>query len=192
MADPAFLQSAFTWLIWGVAMTLAMGALSPGRDKSRPRAEGSTLVHPRALLVLGISGVAFFLVLAAISLALADVGWGFALFFLAFALLGVPSILDFYRVRHEVTPDGLQYGTRLQGRHALEWVQVTSVRYSLFEQCFLVSAPGKPVARISALMMGLPAFAESVLHHVPGTCIDPQTRQVLLETAQGNPPRLWN
>jgi hypothetical protein len=192
MADP-FWQTTIQWTIWGIAMSLVMGALARSRNKVRLPMDENKLVHPRSTLILGVVCSGFFVSAAILSVAFIEKGgWGFAIFFLAFSLLGAPIIVDYYLARHELTGDGLNYGTMFKGRHSLKWADVTSIRYSQGAKWFLVFAPGKPVARISAMLLGLPAFAKEVLNKVPGSRIETQAQQVLRETAQGNLPRIWH
>jgi hypothetical protein len=47
------------------------------------------------------------------------------------------------------------------------------------------------VARISAMLIGLPEFARLLLAHAPADAIPPETLLVLEATAAGNPPPVW-
>lgn len=47
------------------------------------------------------------------------------------------------------------------------------------------------VARVSAMLIGLPDFARLVLRYAPADAIEPDTLPVLRATAEGNPPPIW-
>lgn len=47
------------------------------------------------------------------------------------------------------------------------------------------------VARLSVMLMGLPAFAQVLLAHAPAEAIAPETRAILEATAAGDPPSVW-
>jgi hypothetical protein len=179
------------WLIWGIVMALVMGALARSRKKLRPPAEGNTLVHPKGILVAGVFCTGLFVAFAVLSFDAKTGGPGVALTFLALALLGVPLIIDYYRARHTLTATGLDYGTMFKGRHSLRWADVTSVRYSQGAKWFLIESPGKPAARISAMLLGLEKLSAEVLKHVPHQRIEPQALRILKDAAQGNLPSIW-
>ena len=191
MFDEAFWQDRVQWLIWGIAMALVMGALARSRQKLRPPTEGNTLVHPKGILIVGVVCTGFFAACAALSFSAKTGGPVVALVFLAFALLGVPIILDYYRARHTLTATGLDYGTMFKGRHTLRWADVASVRYSHVSKWFLIESPGRPVARISAMLVGLEKFSGEVLKHVPHSRIEPDALLILKEAALGNLPSIW-
>src|SRR4029450_9582736 len=85
--------------------------------------ETGTLAHPRSTLIIGVVCTAFFLACAA----------GSALppgprrpafipyFFLGFAALGVPMILDWRNARHALVPGGLRYHTMLGRDGEVGW-----------------------------------------------------------------------
>jgi len=56
---------------------------------------------------------------------------------------------------------------------------------------FRVEGVRGEVVRVSAMLMSLPAFAEAILSTVPTNCIDPETSDILQETANGEPPSIW-
>lgn len=191
MLDEAFWADRAQWIIWGIVMALVMGALARSRKKVRPPAEDNTLVHPKGILVAGVLCTGLFVACAVLSFDAKTGGPGVALTFLALALLGVPLIIDYSLARHTLTATGLDYGTMFKGRHSLRWADVTSVRYSQVSKWFLIESPGRPVARISAMLVGLEKFSAEVLRHVPHQRIEPQTLQILKDAAQGTLPTIW-
>jgi Bacterial PH domain len=181
------------WGLWAVVMTLVMGWLARTRTRPRPARESHTLAHPRSTLVLGLICGGFFLALAVLS-AMFPGRTGsplITLFFLAFAALGLPLVLDYRNARHTLTPDGLRYGRMLGDGGSLRWSEVRRVRYSEAAKWFRLELDGGRVVRISAMLRGLPEFATAVLAQVPPSAIEEDTRAVLQATAQGELPRIW-
>lgn len=172
-------------------MALVMGALARSRKKPRTPTEGNTLVHPKGILIAGVLCTGLFVTCAVLSFDARTGGPRVALTFLALALLGVPLIVDYYRARHTLTATGLDYGTMFKGRHMLRWADVTSVRYSHASKWFVIESPGRPVARISAMLVGLEKFSQEVLKQVPHRRIEPDALLVLKDAAQGNLPAIW-
>ena len=192
MFDEAFWAERAQWMIWGIIMSLVMGALARSRQKFRPPAEGNTLVYPKGILVLGAICTGGFLACAALSFDAKTGGPGVALTFVVLSLLGVPLLLDYYRGRHTLTVAGLDYGTMFKGRYFVPWTEVTRVRYSQVSKWIVIESPGRPAARISAMLVGLQKFCTDVLRHIPRDRIEPDAFQVLEESARGNLPSLWH
>jgi len=192
MAGNTLLQTTLQWTIWALAMSLVMGLLAKSRDKPRPASDADTLQHARAILVLGQVSVLFFVIMAIISAATmhGKDRW-MPLPFLGFALLCGTLILEYRRARHQLTDDGLAYGTLFRGRHVLRWKDVRRISYSPAMKWFVITSPDRPPARISTLLQGLPEFANAVLQQVPHGSIEPETLKMLGDTANGELPRLW-
>jgi Bacterial PH domain len=181
------------WGLWAVAMGAIMTWLAQTRTRPRAASEASTLAHPRSTLVIGLICGGFFLTLAVWSALLpGKTGSPFiSLFFLGFAALGVPLVLDYLNARHTLTADGLRYGKLLGGGGQLRWVDVRKLRYSEGAKWFRLELTDGRVVRISAMLRGLPEFAAAVLAQVPSGAIDADTRAVMQATAQGEQPRVW-
>jgi hypothetical protein len=99
-------------------MSAVMGWLVRARTHPRAPQETPTLAHPQSTLIIGLVSAGFFSVLAVWS-ALFPGKTGsplISLFFLAFAALGVPLILDYRNARHVLTPDGLRFWQALGRR----------------------------------------------------------------------------
>lgn len=174
-------------------MAVVIGWLARARSLPRAPQAAGTLAHPRSTLVIGLVCTGFFLLLAA---------WSFlfpgktgspliSLFFLGFAALGAPLILDYRNARHALTPDGLRYGKLLGGAGQARWSDVRELRYSQSAKWFRLDLADGRVVRISAMLQGLPEFASAVLDRVPPAAIDGDTRVVLEATARGELPRVW-
>lgn len=157
-------------------------ALLPGR-----------LQHPVAVLALGAVCSLFFSALAVASIVFDNGtgGWGVASFFIAFALVGSLFILEYVRVRHECTNNGITYAKLFGSGGYLQWKDISSIRYSESMKWFRIESSSGEVIRISAMLKGLPQFADLVLRNVHAPAIDENSRVVLVETADGNPPSFW-
>jgi hypothetical protein len=175
-------------------MSVAMAWLARNRTRSRAPRDAFTLAHPRSTLVVGLVCAGFFLVLAVWS-ALYPGKTGsplISLFFLGFAALGAPLILDYRNARHVLTPDGLRYGRMLGGGGELRWTEVRKLRYSQSAKWFRLELADGQVVRISAMLQGLPEFAAAALAQVSPVAIDVDTRAVLEATARGDLPPVWS
>jgi hypothetical protein len=180
------------WTLWLVLMTAVMRWL--GRTRERQADDGTgTLAHPRSTLIIGVVCTAFFLACAAGSALLpgprrpAFIPY----FFLGFAALGVPMILDWRNARHALVPGGLRYHTMLGRAGELRWREVRRLWYSPSSKWFRLDLADGRAVRISAMLTGLPAFAQAALGEVDPGAIDPETRRVLEATAGGALPKIW-
>jgi Bacterial PH domain len=181
------------WGVWGVLMALVMGWLAKSRLRRRPVSEARRLVHPPSTLIVGLVCLAFFLGLAIVSNVYANkttTVWTTAAF-LGFAALSVPVVASYFLGRHEVSEEALTYGTLGGRRLHLRWSDVVRVRYAPSMQWFKLETRTGHVARVSAMLIGLPEFARLVLAHVPAAAIDSETAAILKTTAGGDPPSLW-
>jgi hypothetical protein len=175
-------------------MAAVMGWLARARTRPRTPQASHTLAHPRSTLVVGLVCAGFFSLLAVWSALLPGKTGSplISLFFLAFAVLGLPLMLDYRNARHELTPDGLRYGKLMGGGGTMRWTDVRTLRYSESAKWFRLDLADGRVVRISAMLQGLPEFAAAVLSQVPSAAIDADTRTVLEATAGGELPRMWS
>jgi hypothetical protein len=181
------------WGLWAVAMAVVMGWMARARSRPRAPQAAHTLAHPPSTLVIGLVCTGFFLVLAVWSFLLPGKTGSplISLFFLGFAALGAPLILDYWKARHALTSDGLRYGKLLGGGGQARWSDVRELRFSQSAKWFRLDLVDGRVVRISAMLQGLPEFAAAVLSQVPPAAIDGDTRAVLEATARGELPRVW-
>lgn len=178
---------------WFVIMSLVMGWLGRNRLKPRPAGEAGTLRQPVSTLVIGIVCLAFFLALAVLSVLFPgkDPVWWTTACFLGFTPLGLAIIAEYYYARHAVSDFGLDYGSMRGRRGSMRWADVRSLRYGASMKWFRIEDAHGNVARLSAMLAGLPEFAQLALRHVPAEALDGPTWDVLERTAQGNPPPIW-
>jgi hypothetical protein len=176
-------------------MTIIMGWLANSRAKQRPRSDANTLRHPIGILVIGILGFAFFAGIAVVSNTIGKNStttiWT-TFVFLFFAAMSLAMVADYFFGRHYLRPEGLEYGKLHGQRGYSSWAEIRSVTYAPVMKWFVLRTASGATIRISAMLMGLPAFAQHVLAHVSPEGIDNATRALLLETADGNPPSVWS
>jgi len=174
-------------------MTLAMGWLARSRLRRRANASLRRLYHPISTLITGLVCFSFFAAIAIISNVYANktTTWWTTTIFVGFAVMAIPIIADYILARHELSDDGLSYG-RLSGpRGYLKWSELRRVEYAPVLKWFRLETNSGKVARISAMLVGLPAFAQHLLRYAPPKSIDENTFLILQATAHGNPPQLW-
>jgi len=185
---------ALWFVLWFVAMALVMRWLQGTRLTPRAGQSASLLQHPRSLLVIGLVCSGFFVVISILSVVFPDKegpSLGITLGLLAFSLLGLPLIAEYYRVWHRLEPGGMRSQPLLSEARSLRWKDVRRVRYSQAMKWFVLETGSGAVVRISVMLTGLPAFARAVLHEVSRDRIDPAAVPVLEQTAADNPPPIW-
>jgi Bacterial PH domain len=181
------------WGVWALVMGAVMGWLARARSRPRAAQETHTLAHPRSTLIIGLVCAGFFAVLAVWSAILPGRTGSplISLFFLAFAALGIPLILDYRNARHRLTPDGLRFGRLFGGGGQARWEDVRQIRFSQSAKWFRMDLADGRVIRISAMLQGLPEFAAAALAQVSPAAVDADTRALLEATARGDLPRVW-
>jgi small-conductance mechanosensitive channel len=191
--DQPWWAHVLQWTLWGIAMAFVMGWVAKSRHRSRPESEARRLVHPPSTLIIGLVSLAFFSAIAAIATFCADKTTALPVtaLFLGFAALALVIIAEYFRAWHEVSDEGMNYGRLTGKRGSLKWSEVVRVRYVLGMNWFKLETQSGAVARVSAMLMGLPEFARLVLTHVSPAAIDPKTAPVLEATAAGDPPKVW-
>lgn len=164
------------------------------RSRRRRRSEPKRLAHPVGTLIVGIIGLVFFGGIAVLSNVFPNktVTWLTTTAFIAFALLAVAVIAEYFFARHEVSDEGLRYGGMTGRRGYLRWKDLRSVKYVSVMQWFRLETQSGDVARVSSMLMGLRAFARLLLANTPPHAIDPKTLQILQETAGRNYHSVWD
>jgi hypothetical protein len=176
---------------WIVAMMLVMGWIARSRIKGQKDLDGGALKPPKSMPIIG--GVLFLLFsgMAVHSNVYRAATWGTTAVLLGIAAMSLLLVLEYIVDRHRVSESGMDY-RRLSGRRRdLRWADLRSVRYSPFMRWFRLETAGGEVARISAMLAGLPEFAHLLLRHAPAESIDEETMVILRATAAGNPPDVW-
>jgi Bacterial PH domain len=191
--NPTF-ASVLQWVIWGIVMSAIVGWLAKSRLKARRDANSRHLAHPGSTLLIGLVGFLFFASLAILSVVFSEgpKTWLATATFVGFAFLSLPILADYIRARHDVSEEGLSYGRMFGRRGYLKWSDLRRVKYTQSMKWFRLETQSGDVARISALLTGLPQFACFLLEYAPTEAIDIKTIPVLEATATGNPPPLWH
>ena len=190
MADRPAWSVALQWGVWAVVMAIVMNWLARSRSTERSGAPARGLVVPPGVLGGGGGGPGRWLLLAAVSFGAPTGGPAVSLVFLAFASMGGWMLVDYRVGRHELLPDGLRYGS-IRGGGTLRWRELRSVTWSPGMKWFRLETREGRVVRVSAMLTGLPAFAEAVLAQAEPAAIDATTREVLERTALGDLPKIW-
>src|SRR5262245_7918260 len=192
MSWPDLWPQVIRWGIWLVLMVVVMGWVARSRLRARPAAAACRLAHPPSTLIIGLVVFALFAGIAVVSNVYANRTTSVftTAVFVGFAALALWLVADYFVGRHEVSDEGMSHGS-LAGRRQFKWTEVSGVRYSLAMKWFRWEIRSGRVARVSAMLVGLPEFARLVLAKVPAGAIDPETRPVLEATATGHPPSVW-
>ena len=180
------------WTLSSLLMALVMGWVAKSRLQPRPPADSQRLTQPRSSLILGCVGCLFFVGLAVVSNVYSNktTTWWSTSIFVGFALFCAPAIASYFLARHDMSEDGLGYRPLMAPRRFLRWSHLRLVRYAPVMKHFRLEAHTGEVARISAMLIGLPEFARLLLAHTPAHVIEADTLLILNETADGNPPAL--
>lgn len=175
-------------------MALVMGWVARGRSRARPPAEEGALVQPFAILVVGWVSVVFWTAIAIVSTTVGrnstttlwtTLGFG------GFALASTLLIAWYYLGRHFVSAQGMNYGRLFGGRLVFDWADVKTVRFSQVNKWFRLELNSGGVVRVSAMLVGLPAFAGLLLLNVPRERISDDTYEILRRTSEGDLPNIW-
>ena len=192
--DRPWWASLLQWTIWWIVMAAVMGWVAKSRMRKRPDSDRYTLRHPSSTLVLGVVTAIFFFGIAIVSNTVGKNStttiWT-TLLFVGFGFLSVPILADYFFVRHRLSEQGIEYTSMFGRRGSLRWSEIRTVSFSPAMKWFVLWGASGTKARISAMLIGLPEFAQLVLRYVPKTAMDAETQAILGETAQGRPPSIW-
>jgi hypothetical protein len=193
VGDRGWWVELLKWSLSGIVMTAVMAWLARYRMRAAGGREPGRLVQPVSMLIIGLAGVAFFGGIAIVSNLYPNktVTWLTTTVFMGFALLSLPCITIYFTDNHRLSREGLSFTTFYGARRFIAWSDVTAVRYAPTLKWFRVESRTGTVARLSAMLVGLPEFALAALKHVPGPAFDPETAEILDATASGDPPPLW-
>ncbi|WP_146619937.1 hypothetical protein [Acuticoccus sediminis] len=171
-----------------------MGWLGRARLKRRHDSEMNRLVHPLPTLLLGISSctVSVVVTIPAIALSNQHLSWWVYVFLKGLFYLSFYFLSAYFIDKHTVSSEGLQYSTIIGRQKEILWIDVQFIQYNFLMKWFQIRSRSRQVARLSAILMGLPQFAQVALEHVPNDALDRVTEDILEETARGNPPSVWD
>lgn len=174
-------------------MAVVMGWLARSRSRPRPDSKSRTLAHPPSTLIIGVVCGGFFAAIAILSNVYANATTTIytTATFVAFSLMGLPLIADYFFARHEITGDGMNFGRMTGRRGSFKWADVKRVNFATGMKWFRIETTRGTVVRISAMLRGLPAFARALLENIPEDAIEAHSLEVLRKTAEGKTPSLW-
>lgn len=174
-------------------MAAVMGWVANSRVRKHRDLDRHILRHPFSTLVLGVVCAILFFGIAIVSNTIGKNStttvWT-TLLFVGFGFLSIPIFADYFLARHRLLEQGIEYGSMFGRRGCLRWSEVSSVSFSPAMKWFVLDGAGVK-ARVSAMLIGLPEFAQFVLRYVPRAAIDSKTQELLRLTAQGTLPSIW-
>jgi hypothetical protein len=189
---PPWVGTVLQWGLWFVLMTLVMGWLARRRlGPAAPTATGTLLKLPISLLVIGVVCTAMFGTFAVLSYSAPTGGAVVAAVFVLFAAVGCYVIVEYFRDRYELRPGGLAWRTPIGTERFAPWADVAWVRYSRVGNWLVLRLRNGRTLRLSVMLVGLPALAEALLRNVHPDLIAEDSRQIIQDTARGEPPKVW-
>jgi hypothetical protein len=179
--------------LWIVVMTIVAGWFARTRMKKRSKDQANILRAPSSVLLLGLVCLVLFGGTAVLSNVYPNgtETWWTAAGFAGFACMGLVLVFGYFAAKHELSDLGISYESLSGRRRSLRWSELHSVRYAPFMGWFRLESKNGEIARISAMLIGLPEFARRVLEYAPAGSIDDATLPVLEKTAEGNLPPIW-
>lgn len=182
-------EFAFKAIFFLVA-TSVIKLIGMGRLRKRPKHVAHIVVHPLSTALIGIVWSALCWTFTAMALSSpSEPYWalfgGFGL-----GMPGVFLVLCFFISKHEIHTQGLTSRRIFGRRREVLWSDVVRIWYSTMRMSFVLDIRDGSRVRISALMIGLPKFAEMALANVSPSAFDETMRATLKATAAGDLPDL--
>ena len=98
--------------------------------------------------------------------------------------------VDGIGTRHMISDDGLEHHFPFRGTVFLAWEEVVRVDYSETMRWWILETENFP-RRVSAAMSNQPLFEQVILDRVSPYAIAPEIRELLNQTAAGDPPSAY-
>lgn len=182
------------WFIQSALSALMMAGVAAWISKARKKSvvSGGELVmrFPRSAMVLALFCVIVSAGLVALTFVVPRQNapwWAVAGFGIA-ALASIHFLVDTWVGRYHLTPEGMRYVSVFRGERLFRWDEIKSFSYSTGLHWFVLRNSRGDVARISVMMIGLPAFARLLMERARNVDIDPASIPILKQTASGAPP----
>ena len=185
------MTTTLQWALWAVVMSVTLGLVARAWKKQASSYAGDELRHPKVILVVALFTGVPFLAGAIAALIFAGKDRWTSLVFLGFAGLGGYLLWEYLYVRYTLAAEGFSYRTLMAGRGFGRWAEVKAVKWSQASKWFRLELGDGRVVRVSVLLLGLDRFATALIKNADGAVIEPGTRQLLEQCAQGNPPSPW-
>lgn len=183
---PEFVFKAIYFLVAAAVIKL----IGKGRLRKRPEHVAHIVVHPLSTALMGIAWSALWWTCTAIaSTSPSEPSWVIFAGF-GFGMPGLLLILSFFISKYELNTQGLTYRRIFGQRGTVLWSDVVRVWYSTMRMSFVLDIRDGSRVHISALMLGLPKFADMALSNVSPFAIDETIRATLEATAAGDLPGL--
>jgi FtsH-binding integral membrane protein len=181
------------WALWGVLMTVIMGLIDRSRRKARRPSERNVMRLPLSILIVGLVCSGLFGGVAVLSNLYPNrtVTWWTTAAFIGFAAMGLPIITGYFLERHRLSEDGIAFRNFLGMPRYLAWSELHAVRYAPVLRWFRLTTHSGTTARVSIMLIGLPAFARHILRRAPESAFDEEARVMLNRIARGELPPTW-
>jgi hypothetical protein len=186
-------ESVLAWIFTSIATTFAMAWIAKRRMDRRPASDADSVQHPKSTLILGLVTLVFFAEMAALSVTVGkdeDFSIWIPVIFLLFSGMGGAILADYFFARHRLSSTRIEFGKLFGQRGFVRCTDVRSVDYRSIMKWFRLRTKSGTTVRLSVMLMGLPEFAQHVLAHVPGDRIAENTKWLLRDTANGDPPSI--
>jgi len=179
-------------VVWLALMGLVMGWLAKARRSASVEGRSRVLRHPPSTLIVGVVCTALFLAVGALSgLNVKPSEWWVPLVFFAFALLGVPLIVEGVRVRIELKDEGIAYRGLLRSYDSVPWNDIDVATWSPSMKWLVLTTRRGDKLRVSAMLNGLDALALALGERAPTLRMNDVTRQMLADARAGKLPNIW-
>jgi hypothetical protein len=193
MSQRPFWISLIQWTLWAFTMAGIAFWISKARRKSALSGGELVMKYPFFAMVLAFICVIISGGLVALTFVVASQNapwWTTAIFGVMF-LGSVHFVVECFVAKYHLSPDGLRYVSVFTGERHFRWDELKSLKYADSMKWFVLKNSRGEVARISVMMIGLPAFARLLMERARHVDIEPATIPILRKTAQGEPPGLF-
>lgn len=178
--------------MWLALMGLVMGWLAKARTSAKVEGRSRVLRHPPSTLIVGVVCTALFAAIAVLAgLSTKPDEWWVPLLFLAFALLGVPLIVEGVRVRIELKDDGIAYQGLFRRYESVPWNDIDLAAWSPAMKWLVLTTRHGDKLRVSAMLSGLDALALALSERAPTLRMNDVTKQMLADARAGKLPSIW-
>jgi hypothetical protein len=159
----------------------------PSSPQDQHRYERTELRAPALTLVTGAGCFLIFAAITVISNLFPNptvTAWTTTTF-VVFASLGALIFVGALVERHSISAEGVSSRTMFGIGKVATWAEISKAGYNPGMQWFYLRTTGGKVLRLSAMLVGLPKFAEMSLAHLPPSAVDPELRSLLRLIAEG-------
>jgi len=186
------IEKWWTHVITVAALALVMGWVARRRKAAKVEGRARVLTNPAAVWIIGVLSTTLFVGVAMLSIFMGTGrDWLATCIFLGFALLGVPLIIDGFRVRHELKDGGIAYRGLVLAYDRVLWNELESAAWSNSMKWLVLTTWDGRKLRFSGLLNGLDSLALALAEHAPRLRMNDRTAKVLADARQGILPNIW-